>query len=84
MRARDAHPARLRVQAGRERPQRVDAAADPVLCLQHDGPVPCALELVRGDQAAQAAADDHHVPRRACRWARTARTRDDEHVRHAR
>ena len=34
MRARDAHRACLRVQPRRERPEGVDAASDPMLCLE--------------------------------------------------
>ena len=49
----------LGVQAGRERAQRVDAAADPVLRLEHDDVVALALQLERRDEPRQPATDDH-------------------------
>ena len=38
--------------------QRVDAAADPVLRLEHDRLVALPAQLIRGDEAGHAGADD--------------------------
>ena len=58
--ARDAHRAGLGVQARRELAERVDAAADAVLGLQDQRVVARPRELVAGDEAGHAGADDDH------------------------
>ncbi len=54
--ARDAHAARLGVQTRREAPQRVDAAAHPILGFEDQDLVALPLQFVRGDQSRQAGA----------------------------
>ena len=61
MDARDAHRAGLGVEARREVAQRVDAAADAVLRLQHERLVALAAQLEGGHQPGDAAADDDHA-----------------------
>ena len=79
--ARDAHRARLGVQPGREVADRLDAAADAVLRLEDQRLVALPLELERGDQTGDAAADDDHPLARlrqrfqtlTCAWRRSPR-----------
>ncbi len=59
---RDAHPAGLGVQPGRERrAQGVDPPAEAVLGLEHGDPVPLALELEGGHEPGEAGPHDHHA-----------------------
>ncbi len=58
--ARDAHRAGLGVQPRREVADRLDAAADAMLCLEDERLVALPLELEGGDQAGDAAAQDEH------------------------
>ena len=58
--ARDPHRARLGVQPGRERAERVDATADAVLGLEDDRVVARSGQLVPRDEAGHPGADDDH------------------------
>ncbi len=62
--ARDAHAARLGVEARREAAHRVDAAADPVAGLQDGDVVALPLEFIGSDEAGQPGADDDDPARR--------------------
>ena len=63
VRSRDAHRPGLGVEAGREAPQRVDAAADPTLRLEEADVVPLELELPGRDEPGHARTDDHDALR---------------------
>ena len=56
--ARDAHAARLGVEPGRERAQRVDPPADAALCLEDGDLVALPLQLERRDEPRQPGPDD--------------------------
>ena len=56
--ARDAHPAGLGVEPGRERAEGVDPAADPVLGLEDGHIVALALQFEGRHQTGQAGTDD--------------------------
>ena len=60
VRARDAHRAGLGIEPRRKLAQRVDAATDAVLRLQHDRLVALPAQLVSGHQAGHSAADDQY------------------------
>jgi hypothetical protein len=73
--ARDAHAPGFGIQAWSEAAQRVDAATNPILGLEHDDPMALALELVRGHQPGETGPDDDHEVRYAGPAAQS-RTRD--------